>query len=745
MASGGASGRRRFRDRPIRQKVLLLIALATITGLGFTVAAVSIYDLTTFRRRAVADATTLARVVGANALAALMFNDTSAAQADLASLSQRDEVGTVAIYRADGAEFARFTRPGGPAPLAAPPDSAAASIEGDRLVLVRPLESEGEVVGWLRLQYLLPTPLERLPAYGIIGIVVLAALAVAAGLLLTTLERSVTGPLNQLAEAAGRLAVSEDLAIRARKRADDEIGAVTDAFNRMLDTLQERATALRKQAGELDESETRLRLALAAATMQPWSLPLITGSDGRRRADPEHLRALLDPIHPEDRAAVDRAIADTLLHDRALEIEFRSGSVGAERWQALRGHLSPAEDGRPPQLIGLMQDVTHRRKLEEQLLQAQKMEAIGNLAGGIAHDFNNLLTGMIGHLKFVQRALPPGSEPRADLDEVEHAARRAAALTAQLLAYARRQMVTPSVVDVNAAIEAVEPMLRRVLGETVEVSLRLEPDLAAVKVDAGQLDQVLVNLAVNARDAMPGGGRLTIATTARPADDPDFGGTEEAWVEIAVSDVGTGIAADALPHIFEPFFTTKPVGQGTGLGLAMCYGIVKQAEGHILVESTVGKGTTVRVRLPALPGGTPSAHPANDPDIEGAIGNERVLLVEDDDAIRDLAARSLREAGYQVLAAADGGSARALAAEDEMGFDVLVTDVVMPQLNGRDLAAALRARRPTLPIVFMSGYSATVDDEADPFGTFLAKPFTPDGLCRAVRRVMDRAPAQTER
>ena len=729
---------RPFRDRPIRQKVLMLIVAASVVGLLFAGAFVSIYDMVSFRRRAITDAQALAGVVSSNAISAIVFDDTAAAQEDLRALADRREIGSAAIYLPDGREFARYTRPGGPDPIATPPEGETTTLLADRLVSVTRLASDGVHHGWLRIQYMLPGFTSRLPQYAMVAAAVLTALAAAAALLLGTLSRSVSGPLHQLAATARALAATNDLRIRAARHADDEIGSLTGAFNRMLDTLEERDAALADRARALRESEERLRLALGAATMRTWALPL-AATPTRVTAEPAAMAEFLGTVHPDDRAAVEAAIEQAVAAGGALETEFRTPpGAEPERTIALRGHVSGEADRPGSQLIGVAQDVTGRRQLEAQLMQAQKMEAIGNLAGGIAHDFNNLLTGMIGHLKFVQRELSPGTQVRTDVDEVERAARRAAALTSQLLSYARRQMVTPTVIDVNAAVLAIEPMLQRALGETIDLEVRLDEGLAPVRVDAGQLEQVLVNLAVNARDAMPDGGRLVISTGSREvADGAGESPAPGTYTEIAVTDTGEGIPPDVLPHIFEPFFTTKPVGQGTGLGLAMCYGIIKQADGHILVESEVGRGTTIRIRLPALAESRSVPDGLAVPPAEAVGGNESILLAEDNPAIRELAARTLREAGYQVIEVEDGARAREVAERPGTEFDLLITDVVMPGQTGRELAAALRKGRPSLPVVFMSGYSDVAGDGHDPADPFLAKPFAPDDLRRAARQALD--------
>ncbi len=723
--------RRRFRDRPIRQKVAWIILLASVAGLALAAGAVGTYELTTFRPRALRDVSTLAAILQANMVPAVLFNDTTAARENLATLASRREIGAAAVYRRDGSVFASYRGAGGGSLLHAPPARAGAAFTEGLLLYTAPLAADGQAVGWLRLQYVLPGFWDRLPQYGIMALVVLIALAGAAAMLLTVLGRSVTAPLLALADTTRRLTARPDLTLRVPKHADDEIGDLTGAFNQMLDAVQEREVALK-------ESEARLRLALAAASMETWIVPLEPAPSRGALAD------LLANIHPDDRPAVEAAIASAIRDRSGFEVEFRTAASGAdERHTALRGQAYLGQDGRPPQLIGVAQDVTARRRLERQLLQAQKMEAIGNLAGGIAHDFNNLLTGMIGYIKFAQRALQPGSQVRTDVDEVERAARRAAALTSQLLSYARRQMVMPTVVDLNETVRALEPLLRRLIGEDVAIAVELAPALWPTRIDPGQLEQVVVNLAVNARDAMPSGGHLTIVTrnvtlTAPPAaDDPVAPGD---FAELAVSDDGSGMPPEVISRIFEPFFTTKPAGQGTGLGLAVCYGIVRQAEGHIAVESAVGRGTTIRVLLPR--GAAAPVAPAAEETDDDPGGHETILLAEDDAAVRTLAVRTLAEAGYTVLAAADGASAAALAAGRNGSIDLLIADVVMPDRNGRELADELRRARPSLPVVFMSGYT---EDNVLRRGVllgrtpFVPKPFTPGELRRAVRAALDAA------
>ncbi|PYO96181.1 MAG: hypothetical protein DMD61_14495 [Gemmatimonadetes bacterium] len=398
--------------------------------------------------------------------------------------------------------------------------------------------------------------------------------------------------------------------------------------------------------------------------------------------------------------------------------------------------------GRRARLI-LAHDVTAQRQLEEQLRQSQKMEAVGQLAGGIAHDFNNLLTAILGSTQLLLNNMPSGDPRREDAEEVRHAGLRAAELTRQLLAFSRRQVLAPKVLELNVVVGNMDRMLRRLLGEDVELVTSLDPTAGAVNADPGQLEQVLLNLAVNARDAMPGGGRLSIETTRLALHEEHLERRHRLppgdYACLVVTDTGVGMDEATQAHLFEPFFTTKEVGKGTGLGLATVYGIVKQSGGYIWVYSEPRRGTTVKVYLPRVPGASEAPAPAP-PARAARGGNETVLLVEDAAPVRALARRSLEACGYRVLDASDGPSALELSARHAAGIDLLVTDVVMPGMSGRELAERLAPQRPEMKVLYTSGYT---DDAMVRQGVlnagvaFLQKPFVPDMLARKVREVLD--------
>ena len=402
------------------------------------------------------------------------------------------------------------------------------------------------------------------------------------------------------------------------------------------------------------------------------------------------------------------------------------------------------ENGAPAYLEVFAEDVTEKRVLERQLRMAQKMEAIGRLSGGIAHDFNNLLGVIIGYSRVLRKALANNAALCEHAVEIEKAGQRAASLTKQLLAFSRQQVLTPAVLNLNTLASDMEKMLPRLLGEDVEVSLTLDPDLGNVKADQSQIEQVIMNLAVNARDAMPMGGKLKIQTANMELDQAYTwnhpGSKVGSYVMLAVTDTGTGMDAGTLTHIFEPFFTTKERGKGTGLGLATVYGVVKQSNGYIWVDSAPGKGASFQIYLPRHVG-----EPAVDEqkvDLgEKLGGSESILLVEDAEPLRKLAQTFLAAAGFHVLSAASGEDALEVAARHGGTFDLLLTDVVMPGMNGRVLAEQLLPRQPGMKVLYMSGYTDSFiagHGVLDPGGAqLLHKPFTEEVLIRKVREVLD--------
>ena len=420
----------------------------------------------------------------------------------------------------------------------------------------------------------------------------------------------------------------------------------------------------------------------------------------------------------------------------------------------VRGHVAASlvvdTQRRPRFVIVMVEDLRERIRLEEQLRHAQRLEAVGQLAGGVAHDFNNLLTIIAGRTRFALRELAGTHDRlRTDLDEVAAATERAAALTRQLLAFSRRQVLQPSVLDLNAVVARTDRMLKRLIGEDIEIAIELADDVHAVRADRGQLEQVILNLVVNARDAMPNGGRLTISTANVELDAPPAGDSERPRAPgphamLAVSDTGQGMDAATRSHVFEPFFTTKEPGKGTGLGLSTVYGIVAQSGGHIGVDSVLGAGSTFSVYLPAVD--AQAAAEEETTHDEGTLtGAETILLVEDDAGVRELAELVLSRHGYSVLTAADGSEALGVAADHGGRIDVLVTDVVMPRMRGPELAEEVVRLRPGIRVVYMSGYTDAMELPEDAVGDIVPKPFSEETLVGKIRDALDAAADEPER
>ncbi len=452
----------------------------------------------------------------------------------------------------------------------------------------------------------------------------------------------------------------------------------------------------------------------------------------------------LERLHPDDRPATEAAIQKAFSDHQPFNYDQRivrpDGSIRIVHAQT---RVILDEAGKPVKMAGSCQDITERKMLENQLLQAGKMEAIGRLAGGVAHDFNNLLTVILGLCDFLRQEVPAAQ--RDDVGEIQKAGERAAALTRQLLAFSRRQVMQPEILDLNAIVTDIAQMLRRLLGEDVRLAIKLDPSVKRIKVDPGQIEQVIVNLSVNARDAMPRGGVLTIATSTESLDKEIFRQNEPpipagSYTLLTVTDTGHGMTEQVKANIFEPFFTTKGQGKGTGLGLSTVYGIVQQSGAFIAVSSAVEKGTVFKIYFPQASSkapDTPSPR-AKDP-VSVSPGAITILLVEDEEKVRRLISAVLEKKGFHLLIAKNGAEALKLAGEFEKRIDLLLTDIVMPDMNGLDLAGQLAPLRPQMRVLYTSGYTdheifRSNDLASSP--AFLPKPFMPATLLQKIGEVL---------
>jgi two-component system cell cycle sensor histidine kinase/response regulator CckA len=522
------------------------------------------------------------------------------------------------------------------------------------------------------------------------------------------------------------------------------------------------ALAFAQSQADKHTAESALRMSerrFRALVEESWDAVALFGSDGSiLYGSPATTRLLgydlsefvgrnaMELIHPDDRAAVLVSLQEAMVAPRArvhvaARVRHKNGS-----WRYLEGVFTNLlDDPSVAAIVNNYRDVTDRRILEEQVMLSQKMEAIGRLAGGVAHDFNNILTAIGGYTDLLLADLPPDDHRRHDVEEIYQAAQRAAGLTHQLLAFSRRQVLQPKVINLNSLVPDIEKMLRRLIGEDILFATVPHPHLGNVRADPGQLEQVIVNLAVNARDAMPDGGRLTIETrnveldAEYAADHPTV--KPGRYVMLAVTDSGVGMDEETRSRIFEPFFTTKVRGKGTGLGLATVYGIVQQTGGHIWPYSEPGRGTTMRVYLPRVDAPTdPIEHPS-DAAPDTLRGSETILVVEDEAPVRAVTRQLLERNGYTVLEAPDGPAALALVdgAAGSRHIDLLLTDVIMPGMSGRELADKLKARRPNVRVLFMSGYTGDAvvrHGMLEPGLAYLEKPFRPPVLLKKVRGVL---------
>jgi len=530
----------------------------------------------------------------------------------------------------------------------------------------------------------------------------------------------------------------------------DDAGRMTGTLSSGTDITE------RKHAMEtVRVTEERMRFALEGAKVGIWDLDhatrvlswstIIEAQHGLQPGTfAGTFAAFIERVHPDDREALLQQVDAANQSGKDFTVSYRAlWPDGQHRWLNGTGRVLRNAAGEPVRAVGISTDVTERHTLEAQFQQSQKMEAVGRLAGGVAHDFNNLLTAILGFCELTLDDVGENDRHRADLEQILNAGHRAAALTRQLLAFSRKQIIEPTRLNLNEIVTNVRSMLDRLIGEDVTIRLKLSPALSIVKADRGQVDQIIMNLAVNARDAMPSGGHLTIETANVELDEhyasTHFEATAGPHVVLTVTDTGTGIPPEVLQHMFEPFFTTKEAGKGTGLGLATVHGIIRRGGGSVAVYSEVGHGTSFKVYFPVADAAD-TAVTAPAPVSTARPDSKTVLVVEDEGGLRELAGRLLSRLGYRVLTAANAKAAQKIF-NDGASIDVLLTDVVMPGASGPELTKELLTTHPDLKVVYMSGYTEdTIANHGviDPGVSFLHKPFTSSTLDQKIREALKR-------
>jgi signal transduction histidine kinase/CheY-like chemotaxis protein len=558
------------------------------------------------------------------------------------------------------------------------------------------------------------------PARRFLGVMVLAGLLILimGAIGAWFIGRQITAPLHDVVLAATDISTG-DYTRRVSVKRNDELGLLADSFNDMAREIERAHRDVEGRMSAIRESQDRLQLIFDHV-----GDALFIADDAGHIIDANPAACVLGNQSLEQMKV--HTMGEVLPDDGVNVLDIRSAVFA------------------PGVLVHTVRDLTRQRKLEDQLIQAQKMEAVGQLAGGIAHDFNNLLTVIMSYSSMLLIDIEEDNPIRGDIQEISAAAARAATLTRQLLAFSRKQVLQMQAVNVNDVVADVEKMLRRLIGEDISLTAHLAPDLARINGDPGQLEQVLINLAVNARDAMPNGGELTIATgnvdLSAEHGERHMGAPPGKYVMLAITDTGGGMTKEVQQRLFEPFYTTKGPGKGTGLGLSTVHGIVKQSGGDVYVYSELGHGTTFKVYFPRLTAAAEQIATTAEHAVISPRGSETILLAEDDEALRALGERVLTAFGYNVLVARTGAEALRIVAEHKGHIDLVATDVVMPEMNGSQLVAIVLKARPGIRVLFMSGYT---DDEVvrrgviDGQTAFLQKPFTPDLLAHKVRQVLD--------
>ncbi len=775
-----------WREASIRDKLLLIGVLTT--GSAFLLASIIFLVVETLstRHSLVNELTGFARTVASNSTSSLVFHDRASATETLEALRSVPHIIYAVIFDKDGNEFARYQRSGAvklPAMKQAAEDSHGFSLR--QAVLFRRIVIDNEFLGPVCIVSDLGGFYARLARYVLTFMLIVCSSLIVSYFFSSWLQEAVTRPIFHLTELMRMISKDRDYSYRAKVMSNDELGYLAAGFNEMLENIHERDVELgiyrknleelvKERTSQLKDANDKLQEELEERTRIEKAL---VESEYRYRTIFETTGNATIIVEDDTTISVVNSAFEKLTgwarEDIEGKISWTTFVVEAERQKMLEYHFLRRVDpnlvpsgyefhlvdregfvkavyivaatipGTKRSVASLL-DITDRKLLEEQLLQAQKMEAVGRLAGGVAHDFNNILTAIIGYASLLNMKTEENSPLRPYIESVLSSAERATNLTRGLLAFSRKQLIAPKAIDLNGVIRRVQGLLSRVIGEDIDLRTRFTEEQLTVFADAGQLEQVLMNFAANARDAMPAGGLFRIETGVIVMDEKfiqkhRFGKTGK-YAVIAVSDTGDGMPPETAERIFEPFFTTKEVGKGTGLGLSIVYGIIRQHEGYVNVYSELGKGTTFRVYLPLLNGALSEEGYDIRPRPRG--GKEGILLAEDDNMTRALIREVLQEAGYRVFESINGEDALVKFATNEEEVDLIILDVVMPKKNGKAVYDEIKEKAPGVKALFMSGYTADILTGKGIFEEkihFLSKPVIPDDLLRKVRELLDRS------
>ncbi len=735
----------------IKRKLTWLNTLAS--GVVLLVASLAFvgYELSAFRQNMVRTLSVEAQIVGLNSASALLFADPQAAGNTLSALAAAPNIISATIYLPTGEPFASYVRDSGQSVLPPPPLPGGAlenaRFANSELSLVRRIVFQGKAIGSVYLRSDLRQINESVQRYIRIVAIVLLISLLGAMALSSLFQGAITRPLIQLAEVARVVSREKNFSIRAPVVSTSDEGSVlVNAFNEMLAQIQQREEERQKFVSLVEQTDdfigmtgfdgNAIYINQAGCRLVGLDPALAAGTPICRFYPERWWIKLRDEIFPSIQRGEGNWVGEAQLCD-----------ITANRPIDVLMNVFPVNHPQTGQLLcfaSVIRDITERMQLEEQLRQSQKLDSIGQLAGGVAHDFNNLLVVIGGYAGMMLEDLPPEHVMREGLEEIRSAGDRAGALTRQLLVFSRRQRAEQINIAINDLVRNVEKMLRRLIGEDIDLVLALEESAGVLRADPGHLEQVILNLVVNARDAMTDGGKLVIET-AHLFVDEEFARIHLElapgdYVMLSVSDTGVGMTPEVKSHIFEPFFTTKEKGKGTGLGLSTVYGIVKQSGGSIFVYSEPGQGSTFKMLFPALRDRPTEPRTANES--AQLSGVETILLAEDEPGVRHYVSQLLAQRGYVVLLSGDGQTALDVASDHQGPIHLLLTDIVMPGMGGLELADRFSKLRPGIPILFMSGYTDRMWDSKETESNLIQKPFTTTAILTAIRKKLDSSQPQ---